>query len=154
MRLMNLGSNEIYFKIDFCSLFWASMVIVRTSPQGGTHGPNQGRGAQPHPPGGGSREAPARGGAQRPPRNGQKASRKRAESEQNGTAQSIFRYGIVIFWARPCGSAELVARTRGTTRQNGASAQKKNIFFIGHPSELRLLVSAFNCLNLATFLAE
>ena len=82
---MNLDSNEIYFKIDFCSLFWASMVIVRTSPQGGTHGPNQGRGAQPHPPGGGSREAPARGGAQRPPRNGQKASRMVPRSPFLGT---------------------------------------------------------------------
>ena len=84
MRLMNSGSNEIYFKIGtFCSLFWASMVIVRTSPQGGTHGPNQGRGAQPHPPGGRQPRGPRPGGATTPPtqraESEQKASRKRAE---------------------------------------------------------------------------
>ena len=49
-------------------------------------------------------------------------------------AESIFRYGIVIFFKRPCGSTEPDTETRDNTRQIGASGHLGSGYNFEHPS--------------------
>ena len=86
MRLMNLDLKRNLFQDWHILLAILGINGDRAhKPAGGHPRPQPGQGRPAPPAGGGSREAPARGGPQRPPRNGQKASRKRAESEQKAS---------------------------------------------------------------------
>ena len=59
-------------------------------------------------------------------------------------AESIFRYGIVIFLKRPCGSTEPDTETRDNTRQIGASGHLGDGYYFEHPSDQSMIGFAFH----------